>query len=70
MSEKGMELLEQIMALEPAERRALAEEVLLRIEGTEEDEEMLRLATERWEHLQKNPTAWVSHDEVMRFLGD
>ncbi len=65
-----MALIQEIMALEPEERRAVAEEVLLRIDGTAEDDEMLRLASERWEHLQKNPTAWVSHEELMRSLGD
>lgn len=85
-----MELLEQIMALEPAERRALAEEVLLRTEESEEDAELLELAEVRWQAFEarggvgmsheemmvrlaterwKNPSAWVSHGELMKSLG-
>lgn len=70
MSEVGLELLEKVMALEPEERRAIVDELFVRVHGADEDEEILRVANERWEHLQKNPTAWIGHEDLMRSLGD
>jgi len=68
MSEKGMELLEQIMALEPVERRALAEEVLLRTEESEEDAELVELAEARWQAFEARGGVGMTYEEMMKSL--
>lgn len=58
-------LIAEIMALEPVERRAVVEEIYLRVQEPEEEAEILRLAQERWADLERRPNAWVSHEELM-----
>ena len=68
MSSRGLAFIEEIMTFDPVERRALAEELLHRVEDSEEDVEILRLAQERWADLEARPSAWVSHQELMASL--
>ncbi|MEK7951869.1 addiction module protein [Luteolibacter soli] len=65
MSEKSQALLEAALALDPEDRRWLAEALW---ESFDEDEEVLKIADERWKALEENPDSWVSHDEVMKLL--
>ena len=68
MSSKGAALVDEIMALEPVERRAVAEELLLRLQDSEDDAEILQLARERWEDLEARPDSWISHEELVASL--
>jgi hypothetical protein len=65
MSEKSQALLEAALALDPDDRRWLAEALL---DSFDEDEEVLKIAEARWKALEENPDSWVSHDEVMKLL--
>jgi len=64
MSEKAQALLEAALALDPEERRGLADALL----DSPDDEEVLMVAEDRWKALEKNPDSWVSHEEVMKLL--
>lgn len=68
MASKGLAFIEEIMTFDPVERRAIAEELLLRVVDSEEDTEILRLAQERWADLEARPNAWVGHEELMTSL--
>lgn len=63
-----MELLERIMALDPAERRAVAEEILSRVQESDEDAELLELAEARWSKFESEGGAWMTHEELMKSL--
>ena len=68
MSEAGVELLERIMALEPTERRALAEEIMARVQESDEDSELLDLASRRWLDFSSGNGTSMSHEELMESL--
>ncbi len=68
MSETGMELLEKIMALDPAERRAVAEEILARVQESDEDAELLELAEARWSKFESAGGSWMTHEDLMKSL--
>ena len=72
MSEKGMALLEEFMALEPEERRQLAEELYARVHDAEEDaayeQEGIRLAEERLAQLERGEARLIPFDEAMKAL--
>lgn len=65
MSEKSQALLEAALALDPEDRRWLAEALL---DSFDEDEEVFKVAESRWKALQEDPDSWVSHEEVMKLL--
>lgn len=56
------------MALEPTERRALAEEIMARIQESDEDSELLDLASRRWLDFSSGNGASMSHEELMESL--
>ena len=64
MSEKAQALLEAALGLDPGERRWLAEALL----DSADEDQVLKIAEERWKTLEKNPDSWVSHEEVMKLL--
>jgi len=68
VSEAGVELLERIMALEPTERRALAEEIMARVQESDEDSELLDLASRRWLDFSSGNGTSMSHEELMESL--
>jgi hypothetical protein len=65
MSEKTQALLEAALALDPEDRRRLAEALW---ESFDEDEEVLRIADERWKALEQDPGSWTSHEEVTKLF--
>jgi hypothetical protein len=72
MSEKGMALLEEIMALEPEERRQIADELYARVHDAEEDaeyeQEGIRLAEERLAQLERGEARLIPVEEVLAAL--
>ena len=74
MSEKSQALLEAALALDPEDRRWLAEALLESFdEGEadegEADEEGIRIATERKAQVERGEARMVPWDEAMRMLG-
>jgi len=65
MSEKSQALLQAALALDPEDRRWLAEALL---DSLDDDEAAIRIAEERWKKLEEKPDSWVSHDEVAKLL--
>jgi hypothetical protein len=68
VSEAGAELLERVMALEPMERRALAEEIMARVQESDEDAELLSLASGRWDEFLSGSGMSMGHEELMESL--
>jgi hypothetical protein len=68
MSEKSQALLEAALALDPEDRRWLAE-ALLDSFGEETDEEGVRIAEERRAEVERGEARMVPWDEAMRMLG-
>ena len=65
MSEKPQALLEAALALDPEDRRWLAEALWESFDG---DEEVFKIAEARWKTLQEDPDSAVSHEDVMKLL--
>lgn len=65
MSEKTQALLEAALALDPEDRRRLAEALW---ESFDEDGEVLMIAEGRWKQLEEKPDSWVSHEEVLKLF--
>ena len=66
MSEKSQALLEAALALDPEERRWLAEALW---ESFDEEEEGIRIAEERKLQVERGEARMVPWDEAMRLLG-
>ena len=66
MSEKSQALLEAALALDPEGRRWLAEALW---DSFDDDEEAIRIATERKAQLERGEARMVPWDEAMRVLG-
>ncbi|MCW1925858.1 addiction module protein [Luteolibacter arcticus] len=69
MSEKSQALLEAALALDPEDRRWLAEALLDSFDDGAEDEESIRIATERMAQVERGEARMVPWDEAMRMLG-
>jgi len=65
MSEKSQALLAAALALDPEDRRWLAEALW---ESFDEDEEGIRIATERKAQVERGEARMVPWDEAMRML--
>ena len=66
MSEKSQALLEAALALDPEDRRWLAEALW---DSFDDDEEAIRIATERKAQVERGEARMVPWDEAMRVLG-
>jgi hypothetical protein len=69
MSEKSQALLEAALALDPEDRRWLAEALLDSFDEEETDEEGIRIAEERLAEVERGEARMVPWDEAMRMLG-
>jgi hypothetical protein len=72
MSERGRALLDEVMALEPGERRAIVEELFMRVHEDDDDPEYeaegIRLAEERLAQVERGEARMIPADEVMKAL--
>ncbi|MCW1886168.1 addiction module protein [Luteolibacter flavescens] len=69
MSEKPQALLEKALALDPEDRRWLAEALFESFSEDESDEEGIRIAEERLAEVERGEARMVPWEDAMRMLG-